>query len=79
MTIDIPAQESPVEEYQQFIAALRRSNAETEKFIQESHKLAAERDKLIAEERKFRLEPWIAAMAAAFTALGVVLNHYFGK
>jgi hypothetical protein len=52
-------------EYEKFISALRRSNAETEKFIQESHKFAAEAYKL-------KRDPWISGLSAA-AAIGAVV------
>ncbi len=75
MTIDIPAQEPTDEAYQQFIAALRRSNAETEKFI-------SERQKLDAEARKLRWGPVLMAFTAAAgtlaagAALAGVFMHF---
>jgi hypothetical protein len=73
--MDVPMDQ----EYEKFIAALRRSNAETEKFIEESRKLAAEREKftaeqgkLIAESLKLKRDPWISGLSAA-AAIGAVV------
>ncbi len=51
------------------LARMRRSNAETEKFIEEAFKLRAEEAKLRAEERKLGREAFIAPLAIFFTAV----------
>lgn len=77
-----------------FLAKVRRSNAETEKFIEEAFKLRAEEAKLRAEEAKLRAEegklgrdralsPWqlMLTMVAAGTGLfasGATIFKLFG-
>ncbi len=64
--------------YETYLAAIRRSNAETEKFIVEQRKLIAESEKLFSEASKFSLERTIGITAAAVTAL-VALGALIGK
>jgi len=78
--------------YETYLAAIRRSNAETEKFIAEQRKLIAESEKLAAEQRKlmaendklfaeaakFNRERTIGVTAAAVTAL-VALGALIAK
>ncbi len=56
---------------EEFLSKIRRSNAETEKFIEEAFKLRAEEAKLRAEERKLGRDAWaspVATIASAMTA-----------
>jgi hypothetical protein len=63
---------APSIEYEQVLAALRRSNAETEKFI-------AERHKLDAEAAKFQWDRYAALVlaVAAFIGAGISLAKSF--
>ncbi len=70
------------------LAKIRRSNAETEKFIEEAYKLRAEEAKLRAEERKLGRDAWaspVATVASAMTAgaalfgAGLALAPLFGR
>jgi hypothetical protein len=75
-------------EGEDLLAKLRRSNAETEKFIEEAYKLRAEEAKLRAEERKLGRDAWaspVATVASAMTAgaalfgAGLALARLFGR
>ena len=59
-------------EEEDFLAKIRRSNAETQKFIEEAFKLRAEEMKLRAEERKLGRDAIIAPVAIFITALSAI-------
>ena len=70
------------------LAKMRRSNAETETFIEEAYKLRAEGAKLRADERKRGRDAWaspVATVASAMTAgaalfgAGLALARLFGR
>jgi hypothetical protein len=70
------------------LAKIRRSNAETEKFIEEAYKLRAEEAKLRAEKRKLGRDAWaspVATVASAMTAgaalfgAGLALARLFSR
>ncbi len=69
----------PEAEHLQFIATLRRMNAESDKFVAEQRKLIAESEKfaveqrkLNAEARKFDRDRWLAPSLAVAGLLGGV-------
>ena len=68
-------------EFETALSAMRKSNAETEKFIAESHKLAAEADKLRAETKSHPMLPYTAiyvpgglSLIASLVALFIALH-----
>lgn len=69
------------------LAKIRRSNTETEKFIEETYNLRAEAAKLRAEERKLGRDAWaspVATVASAMTAgalfgAGLAFARPFGR
>ena len=63
-------------DHEDFLARVRRSNAETEKFIEEAFKLRAEEAKLRAEERKLGRDAIVAPITtfiAAISAMGALI------
>lgn len=71
-------------QYEELVARIQRTNAETaklqeetRKYVNEQHKLMAEQQKLAAEADKLRrdhgLAPWALAMATVGAATGLVI------
>ena len=59
------------------LAQIDRSLEETRNFVAEERKLIAESFKLADEGRKFRREPWLAAVVALSALLGGFIAKSF--